>query len=63
MRPAPPPFEVDTFLLVMIGEALWALAFVVFLFVRDGHGLELQTCAAGFLLGGLGAFLSRHRRG
>jgi hypothetical protein len=63
LRPAPPPLEVDTFALVMIGEALWLIAFVVLLFFRDGHGLELQTCAAGFLLGLLGAFLSRTRRG
>jgi hypothetical protein len=63
LRPSPPPLEVDTFALVMIGEALWLVAFVVLLFFRDGHGLWLQTCAAGFLLGLLGAFLSRTRRG
>lgn len=63
LRPSPPPLEVDTFALVMIGNALWLIAFVVLLFFRDGHGLELQTCAAGFLLGLLGAFLSRTRRG
>jgi hypothetical protein len=63
LRPSPPPLEVDTFALVMIGNALWLVAFVVLLFFRDGHGLWLQTCAAGFLLGLLGAFLSRTRRG
>lgn len=63
LRPSPPPLEVDTFALVMIGNALWLIAFVVLLFFRDGHGLWLQTCAAGFLLGMLGAFLSRTRRG
>jgi Protein of unknown function (DUF2530) len=63
LRPSPPPLEVDTFALVMVGEALWLVAFVVLLFFRDGHGLWLQTCAAGFLLGLLGAFLSRSRRG
>ena len=63
LRPSPPPLEVDTFALVMIGEAIWLGAFVVLLFFRDGHGLWLQTCAAGFLLGLLGAFLSRGRRG
>lgn len=63
LRPAPPPLEVDTLALVAIGEALWLLAFLILLFFRDGHGLWLQTCAAGFLLGLLGAFLSRSRRG
>lgn len=63
LRPAPPPLEVDTFALVAIGEALWLLAFVVLLFFRDGHGLWLQTCAAGFLLGLLGLYASRNRRG
>lgn len=63
LRPSPPPLEVDTFALVMIGEAIWLVAFVVLLFFRDGHGVWLQTCAAGFLLGLLGAFLSRGRRG
>jgi uncharacterized protein DUF2530 len=63
LRPAPPPLEVDTFALVAIGEALWLLAFLILLFFRDGHGLWLQTCVAGFLLGLLGAFLSRGRRG
>jgi hypothetical protein len=63
LRPSPPPLEVDTFALVMIGNALWLIAFVVLLFFRDGHGLWLQTCAAAFLLGLLGAFLSRTRRG
>jgi Protein of unknown function (DUF2530) len=63
LRPSPAPLEVDTFALVAVGEALWLVAFVVLLFFRDGHGLWLQTCAAGFLLGLLGAFLSRHRRG
>jgi Protein of unknown function (DUF2530) len=63
LRAAPAPLEVDTFALVAIGEALWLLAFVVLLFFRDGHGLWLQTCAAGFLLGLLGLFLSRTRRG
>ena len=63
LRPSPPPLEVNTFFLVAVGEALWLLAFLILLPFRDGRGLELQTCAAGFLLGLLGLFLSRHRRG
>ncbi len=63
LRPSPPPLEVNTFALVGVGEALWLLAFLILLPFRDGRGLWLQTCAAGFLLGLLGMFLSRQRRG
>jgi Protein of unknown function (DUF2530) len=63
LRPSPPPREVDTFALVAVGTGLWALALLVLLFFRDGHGLWLQTCAAGFGLGLLGLVASRHRRG
>jgi hypothetical protein len=62
-RPAPPALEVNTFALVALGEALWVVAFLVLLPFREGRGLWLQTCAAGFGLGLLGLFLSRHRRG
>jgi Protein of unknown function (DUF2530) len=63
LRPAPPALEVNTFALVALGEALWVVAFLVLLPFRDGRGLWLETCAAGFGLGLLGLFLSRHRRG
>jgi hypothetical protein len=63
LRPAPPALEVNTFALVALGEALWVVAFVVLLPFRDGRGLWLQTCVAGFALGLFGLFLSRHRRG
>ena len=62
LRAAPPPLEVDTFLFVLVGTGLWALAFLALLPVRHGHGLWLQTCAVGFGLGLIGLFLTRHRR-
>jgi hypothetical protein len=63
LRPAPPALEVNTFALVALGEALWVVAFLVLLPFRDGRGLWLETCVAGFGLGLLGLLLSRHRRG
>jgi hypothetical protein len=63
LRPAPPALEANTFALVALGEALWVVAFLVLLPFRDGRGLWLETCVAGFGLGLLGLFLSRHRRG
>jgi hypothetical protein len=62
LRPAPPPLEADTFVLVLVGMAVWALGFLALLPVRDGHGLWLQTCAVGFGLGLIGLFLARNRR-
>ena len=62
LRPAPPPLEVDTFTLVLVGLGLWALAFLALLPVRDEHRLWLEICVAGFGLGLIGLFLSRRRR-
>jgi hypothetical protein len=62
LRPAPPPLEVDTFTLVLIGIALWAVAFLALLPVRHEHRLWLEICAAGFGLGFIGLWLTRNRR-
>ena len=62
MRPAPPPLEVDTFRLVLIGIGLWAVAFLALLPVRHEHRLWLEICAAGFGLGLIGLWLTRNRR-
>lgn len=62
LRPAPPPLEVDTFTLVLIGVGLWAVAFLALLPVRHEHRLWLEICAAGFGLGLIGLFLTRNRR-
>ena len=62
LRPAPPPLEVDTFRLVLVGIVLWALAFLALLPVRHEHRLWLEICAVGFGLGFIGLALTRNRR-
>jgi len=62
LRPAPPPLEVDTFTLVLIGIVLWAVAFLALLPVRHEHRLWLEICATGFGLGFIGLWLTRNRR-
>jgi Protein of unknown function (DUF2530) len=62
LRPAPPPLEVDTFTLVLIGIGLWAVAFLALLPVRHEHRLWLGICLAGFGLGFIGLWLTRNRR-
>ena len=62
LRPAPPPLEVDTFTLVLIGIALWAVAFLALLPVRHEHRLWLEICATGLGLGFIGLWLTRNRR-
>jgi len=62
LRPAPPPLEADTFTLVLIGNVLWAVAFLALLPFRDEHRLWLEICAVGLGLGLIGLWLSRNRR-
>lgn len=62
------PMDVDGLRTVLLGTALWAVAFVVLLvFFReelraDGHIWWLWTCVCGVLLGFFGAWHSRWRR-
>jgi hypothetical protein len=62
LRPAPPPLEADTFMLVLIGIVLWGVAFLALLPVRHEHRLWLEICVAGFGLGFIGLWLTRNRR-
>jgi hypothetical protein len=64
----PPPVQMNSRRIVVIGTALWFVAFVVLLpfygwLGRHGHRIWLWTCLAGWLLGIVGwAIISRHRR-
>lgn len=64
----PPPVQIDTGRIVLIGTALWFVAFVVLLpfygWLGDhGHRVWLWTCLAGWILGLIGyLILRRHRR-
>jgi hypothetical protein len=62
LRPAPPPLELNAFTVVLIGEVLWLAGFLAVLPFRDEHPGWWQTCVAGFALGLIGLFLTRHRR-
>jgi hypothetical protein len=68
-RPDPEPFEVDERPFVVVGIALWVVAFVVLaVFFRAdlrAHHTEwwLWSCGVGVLLGAYGLrFVSRRRR-
>jgi hypothetical protein len=69
-RPAPEPLDVDAFTVVAIGTALWFVAFCVLLVLRVTDGAAagaavrewLWTTLAGWLLGLLGLFVTRHHR-
>jgi hypothetical protein len=62
LRPAPAPLEVNVFTLVLAGTGLWVVGFLALLPVRDSHPGWLWVCVAGFGLGLIGLFLTRHRR-
>lgn len=64
-RPAPEPLDVDSTTVILVGTALWFVAFVVLLVVDVGDDRRwLWACLAGFVLGLLGLALSlRQRRG
>jgi hypothetical protein len=64
----PPPVQMSSRRIVVIGATLWFVAFVVLLpfygwLGRHGHRIWLWTCLAGWLLGIVGwLIISRHRR-
>ena len=64
----PPAVQINARRIVVIGTALWFVAFVVLLpfygwLGTHHHRLWLWTCLAGWLLGLLGlALMSRHRK-
>jgi uncharacterized protein DUF2530 len=67
-RVQPPPVQMNSRRVVVIGTSLWFVAFVVLLpfygsLGRHGHRIWLWTCLAGWVLGIVGwAIISRHRR-
>ena len=66
-HPAPPPLEANTVRLVLVGTALWFVAFLVLLPMRgrltdDGHSIWLWTCLAGWVLGLIGLPLAMRAR-
>lgn len=63
-RPLPPPLEVDTVRIILVGTALWFVAFLVMLpFVGDlydaGNQIWLWTSLAGWVLGLIGIGILR----
>lgn len=64
----PPPVQMNARRIVVLGTALWFVAFVVLLpfygWLGDhGHRIWLWTSLSGFLLGFVGyALMGRHRR-
>ena len=67
LRPAPPPLDNDGVKVVSLGTALWGVALVVLLLLRDelrddGREWWIWTCVAGFLLGLAGVWYCRRRR-
>ena len=67
-RPVPAPVQVDSRRIVLIGTAIWFLAFVALLpfygwLGRHDHRIWLWTCLAGWLLGLVGLLLVRKHRG
>ena len=67
-RPDPPPLETDDRAVVLVGMALWVVAFVVLLvFFRDDlrrHDAEwwLWSCVVGFAFGFYGLYVASRRR-
>ena len=59
-KQAPPPLQVDTARVVLIGTALWAVALVVLLFLGDRvDRVWTWTCVAAIGLAFLGLFVMR----
>ncbi|WNV76317.1 DUF2530 domain-containing protein [Geodermatophilus sp. DSM 44513] len=59
-RKAPPPLQVDTVRVVLVGTALWAVALVVLLLLGDRvDRVWTWTCVAGIGLAGFGLGVMR----
>jgi hypothetical protein len=59
-RKAPPPLQVDTLRVVLVGTALWAVALVVLLIVGDRvDRMWTWTCVAGLGLAVIGVGIMR----
>jgi hypothetical protein len=59
-KQAPPPLEVDTLRVVLVGTALWAVALVVLLLLGDRvDPLWKWTCVAGIALAAVGVGIMR----
>ena len=65
-RPDPEPLEVNDLLVVGVGMAIWAVAFVVLL-VADASGAGvhrwwIEMCGAGVVLGAFGLWYCSRRK-
>ena len=59
-KPAPPPLQVDTAKIVLIGTAIWAVALVVLLLLGDRvDRVWVWTCVAAIVLAGIGLGIMR----
>jgi hypothetical protein len=59
-KQAPPPLQVDTARVVLVGIALWTVALVVLLFVGDRvDRMWTWTCLAAIGLGALGLWIMK----
>lgn len=57
-KPAPPPLQVDTLRVVLVGLALWAVALVVLLLLGQRvDRMWTWTCLAAIALGALGIWV------
>jgi hypothetical protein len=57
---APPPLQVDTARVVLVGIALWAVALVVLLVLGDRvERMWTWTCVAAIALGTLGLWIMK----
>ena len=59
-KPPPPPLQVDTVRVVLVGTALWVVALVVLLLLGDRvDPVWVRTCVAGIVLAGVGLGIMR----
>ena len=59
-KPAPPPLQVDTVKVVLVGTGVWAVALVILLLLGDrGDPLWVWTCVAAIVLAVIGLGIMR----